>query len=107
MATKKTIQQLTAALALAVIAATAHGAFFAPTEAVSNGAPAAGIRLSTWDAYQKEWSIYFVEQRLTDAVNNPAGTIRHSEGAIIELRPVSGALTFDQVPADLGFTAVS
>ena len=107
MATNKAFKQLASVLAVAVIAATAHGVFFAPTEAATYGAPAAGIRLSTWDHYQQQWSIYFVEEHLNDAVNNPGGTIRHGEGAIIELRPVAGELTFDQVPAGLAYTVIN
>ncbi len=73
------IRQVVVALTIAVVAATVHGAWFAPTAATREGAPVAQVRLSTWDHYAQQW----VSRLITEGE-----TVRNYESDIIELRSV-------------------
>ena len=73
------LRQVIVAMTIAVSAATVHGAWFSTTSATTDGAAVAQIRLSQWDHYQQKWLATVVAE---------GETLRHSEGAILELRSV-------------------
>lgn len=86
-------RQVIVAMAIAVTAATVHGAWFASADATNEGAPVASIRMAEWDHYEQKWVATIV---------GDGETLRHSEGAIFELRSQSGgAVSVANAPAGL------
>ncbi len=80
-------------MAIAVSAATVHGAWFASADATTEGAPAASIRMAEWDHYEQKWVATII---------GDGETLRHSEGAIFELRSQGGgAVSLSNVPTGL------
>lgn len=87
------LRQVIVAMVIAVAAATVHGAWFAPTAALTSAPAQASIRLSTWDEFERRWTSYYIDQHVA---LNPS--VRHAEGAIIELRPQTAGSAVDSTP---------
>ncbi len=87
------LRQVIVAMVIAVAAATVHGAWFAPTAANTSAPAVASIRLSTWDEFERKWTSYYIDQHL---VLNPS--VRHAEGALVELRPQAEGSAVDSIP---------
>jgi hypothetical protein len=92
------IRQVVVALTIAVVAATVHGAWFAPTAATREGAPVAQVRLSTWDHYAQQWVSRFITE---------GETVRNYESDIIELRSVIDGVNVASAPAALNLEPIA
>jgi hypothetical protein len=87
------LRQVIVAMAIAVSAATVHGAWFASADATTQGAPVASIRMAEWDHYEQKWVATII---------GAGETLRHAEGAIFELRSLNGGdVILSNVPAGL------
>lgn len=92
------LRQVIVAMTIAVSAATVHGAWFSTTSATTDGAAVAQIRLSQWDHYQQKWLATVIAE---------GDTLRHSEGAILELRSVGAGEVALGLPVGLNYDPLS
>jgi hypothetical protein len=85
------LRQVIVAMVIAVAAATVHGAWFAPTAAITPVPEVASVRLSSWDEYQRIWTHTFLTE---------GALIRSAESQIVEFRTQSaGTVDASSIPA--------